>query len=244
MTGRPPLPGLFAVIDLLADALGEPEPLPPKRALDWLVWENVGYLVDDERRGEAYRLLAKSVGIDAKKLRDAPAAKLLAATRLGGIHPDLRAERLREIGTRVIEECGGDLDAALDAAMERSPTKALATLKKFPSIGTPGAEKILVRTGRAPLLALDSNGLRALTRLGFGTPDQSYDKAYRSVRAAVAPEIEGRSAAELARASELLRRHGQTCCKANDPRCLECPVQGLCAFFDDGVGRRGRARPS
>ena len=43
----------FDLIDRLAESLGEPKPLPPKRALDWLAWDNVGYLDDDGRRGAA-----------------------------------------------------------------------------------------------------------------------------------------------------------------------------------------------
>ena len=36
--------------------------------------------------------------------------------------------------------------------------------------GEPGAEKVLLFSGSAPVLALDSNALRVLLRLGFGLP--------------------------------------------------------------------------
>ena len=41
-------------------------------------------------------------------------------------------------------------------------------LKKFPAIGDPGVDKILLLTRTEPVMALDSNGLRVLVRLGFG----------------------------------------------------------------------------
>jgi endonuclease-3 len=62
-----------------------------------------------------------------------------------------------------VEEFGGDLGAALRAA----PGKARRALRSFPGIGEPGAEKILLFSGRQARLAPESNGLRVLVRLGL-----------------------------------------------------------------------------
>jgi hypothetical protein len=55
----------------------------------------------------------------------------------------------------VVDRC--DLGAVLD----RPQADAIRALKKFPAIGEPGAEKILLFAGKAPILALESNGLRS-----------------------------------------------------------------------------------
>jgi endonuclease-3 len=52
--------------------------------------------------------------------------------------------------------------------------KAKKALQKFPGIGEPGAEKILLFTRTHPLMALESNGLRVLVRLGFGAEHKNY----------------------------------------------------------------------
>ncbi len=87
-----------------------------------------------------------------------------------------------EAARLTIAEFDGDLSNLL-----RLPAKeALKQLMRFPMIGQPGAEKILLFSGLLPVLALESNGLRVLIRLGFGTEDKSYSTMYRSVQGATA----------------------------------------------------------
>ena len=52
-------------------------------------------------------------------------------------------------------------------------TKARRALKRFPGIADPGADKLLLFAGVTPYLALDSNGLRVLLRLGYGEEDDA-----------------------------------------------------------------------
>ena len=53
---------------------------------------------------------------------------------------------------------------------------------QFPSIGEPGAEKILLFARVYPVLGLDSNGVRVLTRLGLVVEAKSYAATYRGVQ--------------------------------------------------------------
>ena len=53
---------------------------------------------------------------------------------------------------------------------------------QFPMIGEPGAEKILLFCGLLNVLALESNGLRVLTRLGCGEERKELCRGYKSVR--------------------------------------------------------------
>ena len=102
-------------------------------------------------------------------------------------------------------------------------------LKEFPGIGDPGADKILLFCGADPVVALDSNGLRVLLRLGYGTEHQSYAKSYRSAVEAAASELPAKQAVRV-RAYELLRHHGQTTCKHKAPACGACPLRKWCPF--------------
>lgn len=153
-----------------------------------MLFETVAYLVDDKGRAEAFKLLREHVGTRPREILAAAPEKFLRATSLGGRHPEQRANRLREIALIAIGEFGGDLSQALKLPL----SKAKQALRKFPSIGEPSAEKILLLTRSYPLQGLDSNGLRVLLRLGFGEEKKNYAATYCSVQEAVSAQIEGR----------------------------------------------------
>jgi endonuclease III len=143
------------------------------------------------------------------------------------MHADARAEKLIESARIAIEAHGGDLDAVI----RESQAAGRRALKKYPGIGAPGADKILLFRGVAPSLALESNGLRVLVRLGFGREDKSYDKTYRSVQEAAAPEI-GEDLARLEALHLFLRAHGSAVCKRSKPLCGSCVFAGDCPSAD------------
>jgi len=120
--------------------------------------------------------------------------------------------------------------------VRRPLPEARKALMKFPSIGAPGAEKILLLSGSHPVLGLDSNGLRVLIRLGYGREGKSYAASYRSAQEAAAPRLEPRCD-RLIRAHLLLRRHGQTLCRRSRPRCEACPVASVCAYSQTATAR-------
>jgi endonuclease III len=191
-----------------------------------VVWENIAYLADDDKRSEAFEELRKRVGLKPKEIRKAPRSLLEAIARKGGIHADLRAERLHEAAELAIEHCGGDVLAALTVLPS---AKARTMLKKFPAIGDPGADRILLLAGVSAEPALDSNGLRVITRLGFCAEEKSYSATYRNARKAILKE--GKTdRAWLIRLDQSARAHGKLLCRRNDPQCLACPLEAGCAF--------------
>jgi endonuclease-3 len=221
MAGKPQ-PKLAGIVERIARQHGPPPKPIPRSPFEWVLWENVAYLVDDERRAEAFRDLKRRVGLDPHAIAAARVDDLQAVVR--GMRPQDRALRLRECAEIALELGGGDLRQLLDLPS----AKALAALKRFPGIGAPGAEKILMFCGALPVLALESNGLRVLLRVGYGREDPtSYAKSYRSVHAALEPELPS-GAAQLARAHQLLRRHGQEICKSAEPDCAACCLATRC----------------
>jgi endonuclease III len=190
-----------------------------------ILYENVAYLAGDERRDEAFGMLRERVGLSPEKILEAAASTLNEVGRKG-IVAEQTVEKLRTIASIALEEFGGDLSAVL----LREPKQAVKALRKFPSIGEPGAEKVLLFSGSAPVLALDSNALRVLLRLGFGKEDKSYAKSYKSAQAASDSGIP-RTCAARVEAYQLLRRHGQELCKHNHPRCEACPLRPDCAYY-------------
>jgi endonuclease-3 len=168
----------------------------------------------------------QKVGLRPAEILATLDTKLAEVMRAGGMVPELRARRLKEIAARVESEFGGDLQAVL----RRPLSEAKKVFKKFPTIGDPGAEKILLFTKTAPVAAVPSNCVHVLPRLGFGQEKENYSATYRSAQEALRSELPEDCAAQL-RAYLLIKRHGQELCKASRPKCEQCPVSPDCNYF-------------
>lgn len=216
---------LNAVLEQLETHYGLPGKPTAASPLEMILWENIAYLVNDARRKSTFTSFKKQIGVAPQQIFDASLRDLKRALHDGGIILDQRVKKLSLIGKIVMEDFGGDLNQVLDFPTD----KAKKALQLFPGIGEPVAEKILLFCRRLPVLAPESNGLRALLRLGFGTEQKNYRATYRSVQAAVQPELI-HDYDWLMRAHQLLRIHGQQLCKRNQPRCPECPAKMICNY--------------
>jgi endonuclease III len=215
---------LTQLIDRLEAHYGKPA--PPEYTDPWslIVWENVAYLVDDERRQQAMTDLRAQIGLKPEEILAAPPARLIKSG-VRGIVPEQSAQKLRRSAKIALEEFGGDLKAILKLPL----AKAKKALKRFPAIGDPSAEKILLFGRAYPILALDSNAMRVLIRLGYGNETPNYSATYRSVQQAIEPETV-KEFPWLIKAHQLLRHHGQELCRRSRPHCLKCPLQSQCPW--------------
>jgi endonuclease III len=214
------------IINKLQDLYGRPEPPKITDPLGMILLENVAYLLSDERREQAFNALRERVGLTPPEILMAHEETLLEVARLGGMLPAARVEKLRRIAQTALQEFDGDLDRVLKQPL----AQAKKSLKKFPGIGDPGAEKILLFSRTHQILALDSNGLRVLLRLGYGEERKSYSSTYRSAQEAADSELK-KDFGWLIAAHQLLRRHGQELCKTNGPLCPTCPVKSSCEYY-------------
>jgi len=218
-------PELTQVIHNLRTRYGSPT--APKLNGPWemTLWENVAYLSDDDRRRQAFQTLKKRIGTEPAQINSAADEALLEVT-CHGILGEQSAKKLRKCARIALEEFDGDVRGILKLPLR----KAKLALRKFPGIGEPGAEKILLFSRIEPVLALDSNGLRVLLRLGFGEEKKSYGTTYRLVQDAATRGL-AQGCTWLIQAHQLLRRHGQELCKRTKPLCKECPLASMCAFY-------------
>jgi endonuclease III len=212
------------VIDRLQSHYGEQKTQEPAGPWQMILWENVAYLADDNRRQQAFQTLKKRIGTKPAQILSASDEALLEVTR-HGIMPERFAEKLRKCAKLVLEEFDGDLGYVLRLPV----SEAKKALRKFPGIGEPGAEKILLFTGSSPVLALESNGLRVLLRLGFGEEKKSYSTTYRLVQKAAEQGLDN-DCSRLIQSHLLLRRHGQELCRRSKPLCNQCPLAPMCEF--------------
>jgi endonuclease-3 len=224
---------LSQTVARLKHQYGEPLAPPAKGPFELILWENACYLLPDERRLEVFESLRKHVGLTAAAIQKASDKTLLPLAKRGGMRPETRIERWREIAAITLQQYSGDLDSILKLPY----AAAKKALKQFPTIGDPGAEKILLLCGVASGLPLESNGLRVLVRQGWGRLQKDYGKTYRSVQADLKPELPS-GVARLKQAHLLLRMHGKELCKDKAPLCDQCPIASDCDYVQTSRGTR------
>jgi endonuclease III-like uncharacterized protein len=200
----PDLPALPALLDQLEAADGPADPLPSADGWELVLAENIGYLVDDQRRWHALGQLRSRVGLEPEQILRAPDSVLREV--VVGASPADRIARLRRCAELAI---------------------AGARWRDYPGIGGPGVDRIELFTGEKAILALDANGMRVLTRLGLAPTARSYSASYRQAQSAASALLH-HSVPEFQRAYQLLRRHGQHTCRRTSPDCAGCPVAASC----------------
>jgi endonuclease III len=224
------------ILDRLEAWHGPPQPGWPTDPYEFLVWWHCGYPASDAACAKGWQALNLAVGIEPRQLLAAGIPTLTAALKPGGMVPELRAMRLVEIAARVEREFAGDLRSALVGPV--SDIRKL--LQKFPNIAGPGADRILLFGGIAPVAAVPSNCPHVLVRIRQGTERENYNVTYREAQQAIERETPAKFDPRT-RAYLLLKRHGQEICKRTNPKCGECPLNSTCAY---AAGKhRGRPAP-
>jgi endonuclease III len=217
---------ILALLDQLESHYGTQEPAWPTDPYLFLVWWHCGYPASDVACAKGWASLNREIGAGPQQLLAAPPAKLASALKPGGMVPELRALRLKEIAARVKDEYEGDLRRALVGPI----AKVRKALKKFPNIADPGADRILLFGGIAPVAAVPSNCPHVLVRIQHGQERESYTVTYREAQQQLEAEVPEKFDART-RAYLLLKRHGQEICKRTKPKCAQCPISSSCAYF-------------
>ena len=104
-----------------------------------------------------------------------------------------------------------------------------------------GADRILLHARLFPVFGLETNGLRVLMRLGFGTPVKDHAGTYRSVLAALDALLPA-DMDRLSRAERTLRAHGLLICTRSARRSGTCSLLPYCRFGKEQKNTKEWAR--
>jgi endonuclease III len=233
MSSKAPIT-IAKLLDELESFYGPQQPSWPTDPYLFLVWWHCGYPASDLTCAKGWGSLTKSVGVAPENLLAASPEKLTAALKAGGMVPELRALRLKEIAMRVQDQLGGDLRNALTGSIDQVRRE----VRKFPNIADPGADRILLFAHIAPIAAVPSNCPHVLVRILLGRERENYGVTYHEAQEAIQSQIPATFDART-RAYLLLKHHGQTTCRRTNPKCDQCPVSAKCAFFSG----KHRGRP-
>lgn len=213
------------LLDQLEAFYGKQEPGWPSDPYLFLLWWYCGYPASDASCTKGWKELTNKVGTNPNAILAAHPAALAAALKPGGMFPELRAERMKEVCARIKDEFDGDLRAALNGPVSR----VRKILKSFPGIADPGADRILLFARIQPVAAVPSNCTGVLERIQTGREEKNYNTSYREAQHMIESEVPAAFDAR-ARAYLLLKRHGQELCKRTNPKCNQCPVRAACAY--------------
>ena len=217
---------MLELLDRLEAFYGRQQPDWPTDPYLFLIWWHCGYPANDGACAKGWEALESQIGVEPEQLLAANPSKLAAALKPGGMVPELRAMRLKDIAERVQKEFGGDLPSAL---RRMSVPQARAALKKFPNIADPGVDRILLFAGISPVAAIPSNCPHVVVRIEIGKEGENNAKTYSEAQRMLAAEVPAKFDARI-RAYLLLKCHGQQLCKRSNPKCGVYPVAASCEF--------------
>src|ERR1700719_2838238 len=108
------------VLNRLEKFYGPQEPVFPVEPDEFLGWWHCGYPASDAACEKGWKNLKQQVGIEPHQRLVASPVKIAGALKAGGMVPELRAQRLKEIAMRVKDEFGRRSPIRFDRTTRRS----------------------------------------------------------------------------------------------------------------------------
>jgi len=159
------------------------------------------------------RLFAKFP--DVKRLAKADTRTVARLIRPVGFYKT-KARQLRKISRVLLERHGGEVPATMEELLE------------LPQVGRKTANCVLVYGFGKPAIPVDTHVHRIFNRLGLvrtKTPEQT--------EAELVKIADKRDWLEL---NEVIVRFGQAICKPIGPRCPDCSLKSVCAYYREKGG--------
>lgn len=167
----------------------------------------------------AYKGLAAKFEITPEALARADQEELKEAIRSGGLY-NVKSKRIKQLSKAVLEKFGGDLKSVLSLPKEEAKKK----LMELPGIGNKTADVLLTVTySYREVIPVDTHYDRLAKRLGLVKQNAKYDEIQKALIDFIPKQKRDRVAGLL----WLLAKHT---CRAQNPKCYECPISPLCAY--------------
>ena len=175
----------------------------------------------------AYKGLAAKFEITPEALARADQEELKEAIRSGGLY-NVKSKRIKQLSKAVLEKFGGDLKSVLSLPKEEAKEK----LMELPGIGNKTADVLLTDTySYREVIPVDTHYDRLAKRLGLVKQNAKYDEIQKALIDFIPKQKRDRIAGLL----WLLAKHT---CRAQNPKCYECPINPLCAYEKKTVPKR------
>jgi len=167
----------------------------------------------------AYKGLTAKFEVKPEVLAKAKTEEIKEAIRSGGLY-NVKSKRIKEVSQAVLEKFGGDVSSVLALPKEEARKK----LMELPGIGKKTADVLLAQKhSYAEVTVIDTHMDRIAKRLGLVKPDAKYEEIQKAYKVFV-PWEKGE------RTGGLLWLLAKYTCRAQNPKCQECPIMELCDY--------------
>ncbi|MGC9356850.1 MAG: endonuclease III domain-containing protein [Anaerolineae bacterium] len=214
---------IWKIHDLLAETYGDPPSRPYPDPVASLVSTIISQNTNDNNRDVAFQRLRDRYATWAE-VRDAPTEEVLEAIRPAGLAPT-KAPRIQAALERITEERG---EITLDFLKEMSLEEARSWLEGIKGVGPKTAAIVLLFAFDRPAFPVDTHVHRVSRRLGLIPEGTSREKAHDILEDLVPEKLYYAFHIELI-------RHGRQTCVARDPHCEVCPLNDLCAYYQEQI---------
>ena len=168
---------------------------------------------------KAYKGLTAKFEVKPEVLARAKTEEIKEAIRSGGLS-NVKSKRIKELSQAVLEKFGGDVSSVLALPKEEARKK----LMELPGVGKKTADVLLAQKhSYAEVMVVDTHMDRIAKRLGLVKPDAKYEDIQKAFKVFV-PWEKGE------RTSGLLWLMAKYTCRAQNPKCQECPIVELCDY--------------
>jgi len=211
----------LAVHQKLVEFYGYPDwrnPLPP---LDELVSTILSQNTNDINRDRAFDALTARYSSWAE-VRDADEQDVIDTIRTAGL-ANQKGPRIQKILTQITEQ-KGSLD--LSSLGEMQTEDARQWLLQFKGVGPKTAAIVLQFSLGKPAFPVDTHVYRVTGRIGIRPEKMSADQAHIYLEELLPEET-------YYPAHLNIIRLGREICHARKPACEQCPLNGMCDFYEE-----------
>lgn len=211
------MPDIREITSMLQSAYGtavRPEVRPDP--LDELVQTILSQNTSDMNTERAFASLKRAFP-DWNAVINADTGAVADAIRLGGL-ANRKAPRIQQVLRQILDE-RGSFDLGFLATL--TIDEARAWLTSLTGVGPKTAACVLLFSLDQPAMPVDTHVHRLGLRLGLVPPGTTADRAHELIGAGLDTET-------TYQAHMLLIQHGRQTCKARNPRCGACVLNGIC----------------
>lgn len=210
-----------AIYTRLAHHFGEPIWQPGADPVDELIGTILSANTNDINSGRAFDQLKAAFGDDWEAVRQAPLDAIKAAIRPAGMY-NQKAPNIVATLNKLYHDRG---EYNLDFLAHIPVADALAYLTTFPGVGHKTASIVLLFCFNQGAFPVDTHIQRISQRVGISSRRAGAEQLKAIWESLLPPHIYYPLHLNLI-------RHGREICRAQRPRCEECPLQSLCDFFN------------
>lgn len=210
-----------AIYTALAGRYGEPLWQAEEDPVDALIGTILSANTNDANSGRAFDQLKAAFGNDWETVRTAPLAAIKAAIRPAGMY-NQKAPHIVATLTKLYQDRG---EYSLDFLAHLPVADALAYLMRFPGVGHKTASIVLLFCFNQAAFPVDTHIQRISQRLGISPRRAGAEQIKRIWESLLPPQ-------HYYPLHLNLIRLGREICRAQTPRCEQCPIQHLCDFYN------------